>query len=145
MRGVAGALALLVSVSAFPQEPPTYAPAENPFQAEYTYTPGQPIVLRTAVDGVQFDTFTLTAPPQAAPDAKVSCTLALDGTNQADHKVTISAVFLLEGANGRALERLTMTPFRVKSGRPLSRSESLPVQGASLAAAARIYVFIKIE
>jgi hypothetical protein len=144
MRGAIGAIAFLLAVSAFPQEV-TYTPAENPFQAEYPFTPGQPIVLRMAVAGVQLDTLTLSAPTPESPDAKVSCTLALDGSNQAGEKVTLSSVLLLEDANGKALERLTMTPFRLKAGKPFSRSETLPVQGSSLLSAGKVYVFLKVD
>jgi hypothetical protein len=145
MRGAVGALALLVAVWAFPQETATYATADNPFQAEYTYTPGQPIVLRTAVEGVQFDSFTLTAPTPASADEKVTCTLVLDGSNPGGRKLTITAVFLLEDAKGKALERLSMAPFKAKPGRPFTRNESLTAQGSTLTGAGRIYVFLKLD
>lgn len=141
MHRVTGALALLLAASAFAQDPGQYQVAENPFQGEYTVTLGTAVPLRAAVAGVQLDTLTISA---AAGD-RPTCEVALSGANQGDEKVTLAAVLLLEDANGQALERLTLTKFRVKAGRSFNVDEALGVQPSTLAAIAKVYVFIRVE
>lgn len=143
MRGAMGALALMLAVPVVAQDQSSYTAAENPYQAEYTFVAGQPIVLKVQIQTVAFDTLTVT--PEPASGKTTTCTVNLDGANQGDGKVTVTGVLLLEDANGHALERLTMAPFKVKSGRPFARSESLDLQAATLTAAVRIYLFLKVD
>jgi hypothetical protein len=142
MRGVMGAMALMLAVPALAQDA-GYATGENPFQAEYPFTAGQPIALKVRVQAVDFDTLTLAPEPPSGDTA--SCLITLDGTNQGDRKVTLTGVVLLEDANGRALERLTMAQFRVKPGRPFTRREGLTLRAASVTAAAKVYLFLRVE
>jgi hypothetical protein len=143
MRGAMGAIALALAVPVLAQETGGYAAGENPFQGEYPFAAGQPISLKVTVEGVNLDTLTL-APEPASGDT-VSCPVTFDGSNQGSGKVTVTAVVLLEDAKGKTLERLTMAQFRVKSGRPFSRREAITVQAASLTAAAKVYLFVKVE
>jgi len=54
-------------------------------------------------------------------------------------------VMLLEDADGKSLEKLSMDPFKVKPRRTYNERQSLDVGTAALASAARVYVFIKID
>jgi hypothetical protein len=145
MRSVLSALVALVAVAAFAQEATDYTAAENPYQAEYAYTPGQPIVMRVDIQGVMIDSIAITAPSSESAAGKVGCSVQVTGSNDAAKKVTVTAVVLLESASSQALERLSLAPFRVKSRRPINARQSIEVQSASLAAAARVYVFLKID
>ena len=143
MRGAMGAMALMLAVPVLAQEQTGYATAENPFQAEYAFVAGQPIVLKVSIQAVDFDSLTLTAEP--ASGETVACTVSLDGTNQSDGKVTVTGVLLLEDGRGHALERLTMAQFKVKAGRQFARREALELQAPTLTAAAKVYLFLKVE
>jgi len=127
------------------QEATDYTTAENPFQAEYAFTSGQPIVMRVDIQGVMIESITITAPGTLPPDGKVACGVQVAGANETGRKVTVTAVLLLEDASSQALERLSLAPFRVKSRRAIEARQSLEVESTALAAASRVYVFLKID
>ena len=145
MRGVLGAVLALLAVAATAQEATDYTTAENPYQAEYEFTSGQPIVMRVDIQGVMVESITITAPGTRPSSGKVDCSVQVTGSNESGKRVTVTAVLLLEDATSQGLERLSLTPFRVKSGRPIEEGQTLGVESASLAAASRVYVFIKID
>lgn len=145
MRGVLSALVALLAVAASAQEATDYTAAENPFQAEYAFTPGQPIVMRVDIQGVMINSITIAASGAASADGKIDCSVQVVGSNETGKKVAVTAVMLLEDASSRALERLSLAPFRVKARQPMNAQESIKVQSATLAAAARVYVFLKID
>lgn len=145
MRSVLGAVFALVAVATSAQEATDYTTVENPFQGEYAVTVGQPIPLRIDIQGVMIDSITA-APPAALPaDGKVSCTVTVAGANETARKVAITVVLLLEDANSQALERLSPAPFKVKAGSQFTSQQKVDAQVASLAAAQRAYVFLKID
>jgi hypothetical protein len=143
MRGVLAAIAVLLAVPVLAQEATDYAAGDNPFQADYAFTSGKPIALRVKVEGVDLDTLTLTLEPPEGTTA--NCRVKLAGTNSGKRKATLTGVLLLEDKDGRPLERISMTPFRVKSGRPFEPEEPLAVRAASAAAAAKVYFFLRVE
>ena len=145
MRGVLGAVFALFAAAVSGQEATDYTTAENPYQAEYAYASGQPIVMRVDIQRVLIDSITITAPSTLPPDGKVECSVRVSGANEAARKITVTAVLLLEDAKSEALERLSLAPIRVKAGRALAAEQSLEVGAAALAAAARVYVFVKID
>jgi hypothetical protein len=145
MRGVLGAALALLAVAAVAQEATDYTTAENPYQAEYAFTPGQPIVMRVDVQGVMLDSITITPPATLPPSGAVACDVQVAGSNETGKKITLTTVVLLEDASSQALERLTLAPVRVKARRPINAREAVEVQSASLAAAARVYLFIKVD
>jgi hypothetical protein len=142
MRGAMGVLALVLAVPVLAQEATGYSTGENPFQAEYAFTAGQPIALKVRIDNVEFDNLII-APEPTSGDT-VSCQVTIDGTNHGG-KVTATTVLLLEDSDGHALERMTMAPFRIKSDRAFSRDETIKVQSASVSGAARVYLFLKLD
>jgi len=145
MRGVLSALVALVAMAAAAQEATDYTTVENPFQAEYEFASGQPIVMRVDIQGVMVDSIAITAPGTLPPAGKADCSVQVTGANESGRKVTVTTVLLLEDAKGAGLERLSLAPFRAKSGRPIAAKQTVAVESASLAAASRVYVFIKID
>ena len=145
MRGVLSALVALFAVAAFAQEATDYTTAENPFQAEYPFSLGQPTVLRVDIQRVLIDSLALASPATLPPDGTVRVSVRVAGSNERSSKVTVTAVILLEDASGQGLERLSLEPFKVKGERPIDETQTLDVPSAALAAAARVYVFVKID
>jgi hypothetical protein len=145
MRGVLGAVLALLAVASVAQEATDYTAAENPFQAEYAFTPGQPIVMRVDIQGVMLESMTISPPAAVPPGGSVDCNVQVTGSNETGRKVTLTSVVLLEDSSSQALERLSLAPIRVKARRPITAQQTIEVQGASLAAAARVYVFIKVD
>ena len=145
MRGVLSALVALLAVAAFAQEATDYTAAENPFQAEYAFTLGQPIVMRVDIQGVMIETISISAPGAVSTDETVECSVQVAGSNETSKKATLTVVVLLEDASSKALERLSLAPLRIKSRRPIDAQESIEIQNASLASAARAYIFLKVD
>jgi hypothetical protein len=145
MRGVLGVIFALLAGAVPAQEATDYTTAENPFQGEYAVTPGQPIVLRVDIQGVLIDALALEVPASLPAEGSADCTVRITGSNETDRKVQVAAVLLLEDGSGQALERLTLSPVRVKARRPVALEERLGAKAASLAGMQRVYVFIKVD
>jgi hypothetical protein len=145
MRGVLGVVFALLAVAVSGQEATDYTTAENPFQAEYAVPAGQPITLRVDIQGVMIESIAIDVPASLPADGNADCTVRITGANEAGRKVQVAAVLLLEDADSQALERLTLSPFRVKSKRPIAAAERLEARASSLAAMKRVYVFLKID
>ena len=136
--------ATLVTGLAFSQAGPAYAPAENPFQGDYGFTLGRPIELRVDVQGVRLGSITLAAQGEVRSGETVKCEVGVAGTSVAEKKATLTVVLLLEDADGRNLERVTLAPFKVKSGKPFDERQNVTAEGSTLATAARVYVFVQV-
>lgn len=143
LEGVACTLAALVIAGlAVAQE--GYAPAENPFQADYAFRLGEPITVRVEVLGVRLDTFTLTAQQEPRAGETVKCEAQLLGSNVADKKAALTVVLLLEDAGGRGLGRVALEPFRAKPGKAFDETQRVTADGSALAAATRAYLFVQV-
>ncbi len=136
VASVAGAL--------YGQGTPTYTPVENPFQGDFAFTLGQPVSLRVDIQGVRLDNLTVTALAEARPGQKLKCEAVLAGDNSTDKKATLTPVLLLEDASGRALEKVSLDPFKVKTGREFQERQKITVEGDSATAARKVYVFIQV-
>jgi len=51
------------------------------------------------------------------------------GSNTTDKKATLTAVLLLEDADGKKLERVTLDPFRAKAGKDFQERQKVFVGG----------------
>lgn len=143
IHGVACALAALVIAGlAVAQE--GYAPAENPFQADYAFRLGEPITVRVEVLGVRLDTFSLTAQQEGRAGETVKCQAQLVGSSVAEKKATLTTVLLLEDANGRGLGRVTLGPFKAKPGKAFDEKQKVTAEGNALAGATRAYLFVQV-
>ncbi len=138
------ALALVAGVVSA-QESPTYAPGENPFQAEYSFALGQPVEMRVVVDGVRLDDLTLAAAADVRPGEKVTCNVVMAGSSTAQKKATLTTVLLLEDANSKGLGRVTLDPFKAKSGKNFREEQTVTADGDALIGARKVYVFIQID
>lgn len=145
MQRVMGTVLALVAAAAWAQDAPSYAPGENPFQGEFGYVAGQAVSLHVEIEGVRLDTLLLAPRGEVQADAASTCDFAISGSNVGEKKATLTTVLLLEDSNGRNLERLTLEPFKAKSGKPFENKQSVNAQGTALAAAAKMYVFVKID
>jgi len=145
MKRVMFALAAtLVTGLAFSQAGPAHAPAENPFQADFGFTLGQPTALWVDIQGVRVDGITLIALGEVRAGETVKCQLEVAGASVAEKKATLTVVLLLEDADGRNLERVKLEPFKVKPGKPFDEKQKVTAEGSALATAARVYVFVQV-
>ncbi len=143
IHSVACALATLV-IAGLAVAQQGYAPAENPFQADYSFRLGEPITLRVEVLGVRLDTFTLTAQPGAPAGETVTCQANLVGSSVAEKKATLTPVLLLEDATGQGLERVVLEPFKAKPGKPFDEKQRVSAGVKALAGATRVYLFVQV-
>ena len=141
---VAALAAVLAASFASGQEGPAYATAENPFQGDFPLVVGQAVVLRVDVLGVHLDGITVSAIGEARAGEKAKCEVAVAGTNTGDKKPQLTAVLLLEDADDKPLERLTLDPFKVKAGKPFQEKQRLAVSGDALLAARKVYLFVQV-
>jgi hypothetical protein len=143
IHGVACALAALVIAGlAVAQE--GYAPAENPFQADYAFRLGEPITVRVEVLGVRLDTVTLTSQQKGRAGETVKCQAQVVGSSVAEKKATLTVVLLLEDADGRGLGRVTLEPFKAKPGKAFDEKQKVTAEVNALAAATRVYLFVLV-
>lgn len=143
IHGVACALAALV-IAAVGVAQVGYAPAENPFQADFAFRLGEPITLRVEVLGVRLDTFTLTAQQNVRVGETVKCQAQLVGRSVAEKKATLTTVLLLEDARGNNLGRVPLAPFKAKPGKPFDEKQTVTAEGKALAGATRVYLFVQV-
>ena len=54
------------------------------------------------------------------------------------------AVLLLEDADGKKLERVTLDPFRAKAGKDFQERQKVFVGGDALTGARKVYLFIQV-
>lgn len=144
-RVIAGMAMLLVTGVLHAQEPSGYSPGDNPFQADYAFALGRAIQLRVDVQGARFDAVVANALDEVKAGAKVKCEIQFSGSNAGEKKIALTMVLLLEDAEGKGLERLTLDSFKVKPGRTFDDRQKLTVSGDALAAAAKVYVFIRVD
>ena len=145
MRRVVFALvAAMVAGALVAQETPAYAPADNPFQRDFAFVLGQAVDLHVDIQGVRLDTVTVAAPGEARPGERVKCEAVLAGNNTADKKATLTTVLLLEDADGKALEKVALDPFRVKAKREFQERRKVTIAGDALAAARKVYLFVQV-
>lgn len=145
MRRVIFALVVaLVAGVVCAQESPVYAPAENPFQGDFTFVLGQPIGLHVMVEGVGLDSLTLSALKEVRPGEKAKCQILVAGTNTSDKEANVTTALLLEDEAGKALVRIVFDPFKAKSGKEFRNKQQGTVAGDTLASARRIYLFFLI-
>ena len=143
VHGVTCALAALV-IAGLAVAQQGYAPAENPFQADYAFRLGEPITLRVELLGVRLDTFTLTAQPETPAGETVKCQANLVGSSVAEKKATLTTVLLLEDAAGRGLGRVALEPFKAKPGKPFDEKQKVTAGASALAGATRVYLFVQV-
>ncbi|MGD1147206.1 MAG: hypothetical protein ABR961_04585 [Thermoanaerobaculaceae bacterium] len=134
----------LVAGAVFAQESPTYTPGENPFQGEFAFVPGQAIGLHVDIQGVRLDSVTLSALGDVRPGDKVKCEAVVAGSNKTDKKATLTAVLLLENADGKTLEKIALDQFRAKAGKEFQERQKLTIGGDALAGARKVYVFVQV-
>lgn len=144
MRLPFAALAAVLTVGFASGQGPVYAPAENPFQGDFPLVLGEPLVLHVDVQGVHLDGVTVSAIGEVRAGEKSKCEVTVAGTNTADKKAELTTVLLLEDADDKPLERLTLDPFRVKAGKPFQERQRLTAPGDALAGARKVYVFIQL-
>jgi len=142
-RVIFALVAALVAGSVCAQEAPAYAPGENPFQGDYAITIGQPVVLRVDVLGVRLKDVTVTPIGEVRSGEKVKCDVTITGANTAAKKADLTTVLLLEDGDGKGLERVSLDPFKVKSGKEFRERQRLSIEAATLTGARRVYVFVQ--
>jgi hypothetical protein len=145
MRRVIFALVVgLVAGALVAQETPAYTPGENPFQGDFAFVLGQAVGLRVDLQGVHLDSVTMSAVGEVRPGQKVKCEAVVAGSNTTDKKATLTAVLLLEDADGKKLERVTLDPFRAKAGKDFQERQKVFVGGDALTGARKVYLFIQV-
>lgn len=146
MRGVL-MLAVLVSTALFgwAQEEPHYKPGENPYQDEFGFKLGEPIALYVEIEGTRFAELTVTPQGNVEPGKNVKCQVVMTGARVGSGRVEVLPVLLLEDQNGKSLDRLTPAPFKVRGERPFEYKDTVTVSGDSLAAAAKVWVYLEIR
>jgi hypothetical protein len=141
---VLGLLTLLSLTVATSGTPAT--PAENPYQAELGFALGKPVEMRVDVSGVTLDTITVTARSEVRAGANIKCDVEFVGNNASDKKANLTTVLLLEDAEGKGLSqgRVTLDPFKVKSGKTFDELQTITVPGDVLSAAVKVYVLVEV-
>jgi hypothetical protein len=126
------------------QESPVYAPADNPFQGDFTFVPGQPVGLHVMVEGVGLDELTLSALGDVRAGEKVQCQIVLAGRNTSDKDATVTTALLLEDEANKALLRLAFDPLKVRSGKEFRNTQQGMIAGDTLLSARKIYLIFII-
>lgn len=121
-----------------------YTAAENPFQKDYAFALGKPVTMRVDVQGVRLDTLTVVALGEVRSGEKVKCEVSVAGSSEAEKKATVTAVLLFENAEDKGIERVTLEQFKVKSTRAFDEKQKLSIEGDTLRAAVKVYVFFQI-
>jgi hypothetical protein len=137
-------MVVLAAGGAFAQESGGYATAENPYQGEHDFAVGRAVPLRVDVQGMRFDAITAFALEDVRAGAQIRCEVQATGSNAATGKGTVTMVLLLEDANGRGMDRITLDSFKVKNGKPFDVRQKVSLSGDSLTAAAKVYVFVQV-
>ncbi len=138
-------MSALMTLPAWGQDAPAFTRTSSPFQNEYELTLGRPVQLRVDIVGVRVDTLTVTPAAEVEAGKEIRTEFTVAGDNSASDKATVSAVLLLEDADGHGLERVTLDPFRVRGERSFDERQTIRVAGEALAAAAKIYVLLEVE
>ena len=138
-------MSAVMTLPAWGQEAPAFARSSSPFQDEYELTLGRPVQVRVDIVGVRVDTLTVTPAAEVEAGKEVRTEFALSGDNSASDRATVTAVLLLEDADGHGLERVTLDSFRVRGERSFDERQTLRVPGEALAGAAKIYVLLEVE
>jgi hypothetical protein len=138
-------LAILVVGAACAQEASDYPVAENPFQGDYPFALGEPVNLHVTVLGVRLDEVRLATLAEMRPGEKVKCEIFVLGSNTTDKPVTVTTVLLLEDAQEKPLERISLSPAIVKAKKPLKVRQVGPAVVDALLAARKVYLFISVE
>ena len=145
MRRVIFALVVaLVAGAVYAQESPTYTPGENPFQGDFTFVLGQAVGLHANVQGIHLDGVTVSALGEVRPGEKVKCEAVVTGSNTTDKKATLTVVLLLEDADGKALEKVALDPFKGKAGKEFQERQKVVIGGDAAAGARKVYLFIQV-
>ena len=144
-RVVAVLVVVLVAGVAVAQQPGSYTPAENPYQADLAFTSGKPIDLFVEIEGVRLDGIVVLPGGDARAGEQVECDIQVVGVSVAEKRATINTVILLEDAEGKPLERETLDPFRVKAGKPFDEKQKRAVSGSALINAAKVYVLVQVS
>ncbi len=145
MRRVVFALvSALIAGASVAQQAPAYASGENPFQGDFAFKLGEAVGVHVDIQGVRLDTVTVTALGEVRPGEKVKCEAVVAGNNTADKKASLTVVLLLEDANGKGLEKVALDTFKVKSGKEFQERQKVTVEGDTLAAARKVYLFVQI-
>jgi len=137
--------AVSVAGLALAQETGRYKPSQNPFQGEFPFGPGRLVELLADVEGVRLDGVTVNPQEEVRPGQQIRCEVQVTGNSVAKKKASLTTVLLLEDAGGKGIQRVQLTPFKVKAGRPFDERQTLPVAGDTLSSAMKVYVFIKID
>ncbi|MGC8916534.1 MAG: hypothetical protein ACP5NF_06100 [Thermoanaerobaculum sp.] len=146
MRAAVAYLVVFAGVfGAWAQEEPSYRSGENPFQDEYQLKLGEPVKLYVDIEGTRFAELTIVPRGNVEPGKNVKCQVLMTGARVGSGKVEVLPVFLLEDGSGKSLERVTPPPFKVRGKRPFEYKETVTVGGDSLAAAAKVWVFLEIR
>ena len=138
-------LVVLAAGVAAAQQPGSYTPVENPYQADLSFTSGRPIDLFVEIDGVRVDGIVLVPGGDPRAGEQVDCQVQVLGASVAERRATVNAVILLEDADDKPLERVTMDPFRVKPGKPFDEKQKRVVTGDALLGASKVYVLIQVS
>jgi len=146
MRGPAITTLLIVALGITVSEVPGQHQASgSPFQADYPFTVGSRLELRVEVEGVQVDWLEVTPLEEISPAREVQCSVVVSGSNVGDRRAEIEVVLILESDAQRALERITMAPFRVRSGRDFEETQRFRVTGSKLRQARRVFVDVEVK
>lgn len=137
-------LVVLAAGVAAAQQPGSYTPVENPYQADLAFTSGRPIDLFVEIDGVRVDGIVLVPGGDPRAGEQVDCQLQVLGASVADKRATVNAVILLEDADDKPLERVTLDAFRVKPGKPFDEKQKRVVSGDALLGATKVYVLVQV-
>lgn len=137
-------ISALMTLPAWGQDAPAFTRSSSPFQDEFALTLGMPIQVRVDIVGVRVETLTVTPAADVVAGKQIRTEFAVVGENSASDRATVSAVLLLEDADGHGLERVTLDPFRVRGERSYDERQTVRIPGEALAAAAKVYVLLEV-
>lgn len=146
MRGAAITTLLVAALAVTVAElPGQHQVSGSPFQGDFPYTVGTRLDIRVEVEGVQVDWLELTPVEEISPAREVQCTLVVSGTNVGDRRAEVEIVVILESGEQRTLDRITMAPFRVRSGRAFEETQRFRVTGSKLRQTRRVFVDVEVK
>lgn len=142
-------LLLTAMAPALAQEESTgdWRQVQSPFQEEFAYAVGDDLRPGVEIDGLRWLRLNLATKGdreiQAGEDTPVILTMEFE--NRAESSREARIILLLEDADGRPLERLTLDDVKVGGGRVEEDRQKLKINGDALLNLSELYIFCEIE
>jgi hypothetical protein len=146
MRGVrigAAAMVLVVWGAVMTSAEPRQV--ESPYQGDHPFELGKPLELSVVVAGIRVDTIHIEPLEAVSAGREVQCEIRISGAHTGGRRAELEVALLLEDQRRRALDRVNLAPFRVRSGREFEETQRFRINGAALQQAVAAFVLVEVK